>query len=65
MVGVLLAAVASWEVSVLGGWDAAALTILLAVRPIVIRSSRTQTRHLALRDDETQGTARLLVLSAS
>jgi uncharacterized membrane protein len=56
---------ASWQVAVLGGWDAAALTFLGSVLPIILRADSTQTEHLALVEDETRDTARLLVLFAS
>ena len=65
LVGAVLATVATWEVSVLGGWDAAALSVLLAVRSMILRASGEHTERLATRVDETQGTARLLVLGAS
>jgi uncharacterized membrane protein len=65
VVAVLLALVATWEVAVLAGWDAAAVSVLLAVRPMLAQADGDQTQHLAMRVDETQSTARLLVLLAS
>jgi uncharacterized membrane protein len=65
IVAALVAFVATWEVSVLTGWDAAAVSVLLAVRPMLARADGDQTQHLSMRVDETQSTARLLVLLAS
>jgi uncharacterized membrane protein len=65
VVAALLAFVASWQVAVLCGWDAAALSVLLAVRPMLARADGDQTRRLSMRQDETRSTARLLVLGAS
>jgi uncharacterized membrane protein len=60
-----LAAVTTWQLALLGGWDTFSLTILLAIRPIIIRAHSAETEHLATREDETQSTASLLVLGAS
>jgi uncharacterized membrane protein len=62
---VILAAFAAWELALLGGWDAAALTFLLTVWPIIARANGFHTEHLATREDETRSTASLLLVSAS
>jgi uncharacterized membrane protein len=54
----------TWQIAVLGGWDAAALTFLASVMPIMLRADGPQTEHLALKEDETRDTARLLLLLA-
>jgi uncharacterized membrane protein len=65
IVAALLAFITSWEVSMLSGWDVAAASLLLAVRPMLAQADGDQTQRLAMRVDETQSTARLLVLGAS
>lgn len=62
---VILAAFVAWELAVLGGWDAAALTFLVTVWPIIVRADGLHTEHLATREDETRSTASLLLISAS
>jgi uncharacterized membrane protein len=53
------------ELAVVGGWDAAALTFLLSVWPILRRSNGDLTRRLAVREDQSRGSARALLLVAS
>jgi uncharacterized membrane protein len=62
---VILAAFVAWELAVLGGWDAAALTFLVTVWPIIVRADGLHTEHLATREDDTRSTASLLLVSAS
>jgi uncharacterized membrane protein len=62
---VILAAFVAWELAVLGGWDAAALTFLVTVWPIIARADGFHTEHLATREDEGRSTAGLLLISAS
>jgi uncharacterized membrane protein len=62
---VILAAFVAWELAVLGGWDAAALTFLVTVWPIIARADGFHTEHLATREDEARSTASLLLISAS
>jgi uncharacterized membrane protein len=61
---VLLWAV-TWELAGVGGWDAAALTFLVAIWPIFIRADSSHTERLATREDETRGSARVLLVGAS
>ena len=63
--GAVLDVALTWQLALLGAWDTFALVILLALRPIVLRADGAETQRLALREDETQGTARLLLLGAS
>jgi uncharacterized membrane protein len=67
-VGLILAAVLSmivtWRVAVLGGWDAAALTFLVTVWPMILRTDGPRTQHLATREDMNRDTATLLLLVA-
>lgn len=55
----------TWELATVGGWDAAALTFLMAVLPIIIRADGTHVELLATREDETRGSAAVLLLAAS
>src|SRR5919106_1191041 len=47
------------------GWHASALVFLAAVGPIIARADGRHTGELATREDETRGTAGLLLLGAS
>ena len=47
--------------AVLVGWDAAGLTFLLAVLPVIVRADGARTERVATREDETRDTASLLV----
>jgi uncharacterized membrane protein len=54
-----------WELALVGGWDAAALCLLLTIWPIIIRADNSQTQRIAAREDETRGSAAVLLVSAS
>ena len=56
---------ATWELAVVGGWDAAALTFLLTTWPILFRADSSHTAQLAAREDQTKGSARLLLVGVS
>jgi hypothetical protein len=47
------------------GWDAAALTVLLAIWPVIIRADSSLAPLLAAREDEREGAARVLLVGAS
>ena len=47
--------------AVLVGWDAAGLTFLISVLPVIVRADGDRTKRVAMREDETRDTARLLV----
>ena len=51
----------TWPVALLIGWNAGALTFLVAVLPSIFRADGARTQRLATREDETRDTARLLV----
>ncbi len=57
--------VVAWEFAVVGGWDAAASALLLSVWPIIVRADGMRTEALASREDETNGSATVILLSAS
>jgi uncharacterized membrane protein len=67
--GLIVAAVllpfVTWGLALVGGWDAAALTVLLAIWSIIIRADSSLAPQLAAREDETQGSARALLVGAS
>ena len=54
-----------WELAVVGGWDAAALTFLMTIWPIIIRADSSHAEQLATREDETRGSATVLLVGAS
>jgi uncharacterized membrane protein len=51
--------------AVVAGWDAAALAYLMSIWPIIIRADSAQAERLATREDETRGSATVLLLAAS
>ncbi len=63
--GLGLGAFVSWELAVVGGWDAAAVAFLLTVWPIILRATAAHVEVLAQREDVTRGPATVLLLSAS
>jgi uncharacterized membrane protein len=66
--GLIVAAVlllfVTWGLAVTGGWDAAALTFLLATWPIIVRADSSRARQLAAREDQTEASARTLLVGA-
>jgi uncharacterized membrane protein len=65
IVSLVLLRFVPWELAVVGGWDAAALTFLIAVRPIIVRANASHVEQLATREDETRGSATVLLVGAS
>jgi uncharacterized membrane protein len=67
--GVAAAAIAApfvrWEVTVLVGWDGAALAFIGGVWPMVLGADAAATRRHATRNDLTRDTARLLLTGAA
>ena len=67
--GLIVAAVllpfVTWGVALVGGWGAAALTVLVAIWSIIIRADSSLAPQLAAREDETEGSARALLVGAS
>jgi len=55
----------TWGLALVAGWDGAALTILLAIWPVIIRADSSLAPQLAARQDETEGAARALLVGAS
>jgi uncharacterized membrane protein len=54
-----------WGLAVVGGWDAAALTFLMSIWPIIIRADSSHAEQLATREDENRGSATVLLVGAS
>ncbi len=65
IVALALLRLLTWQLALLGGWDAGTLTFLIAVWRIIARADGVHTEHLATREDETRGTAGVLLLGAS
>jgi uncharacterized membrane protein len=65
IVAVALLPFATWGIALVAGWDAAALTFLLATWPIIIRADGSRAAQLAAREDDTEGSARALLVGAS
>jgi uncharacterized membrane protein len=51
--------------AVVAGWDAAALAFLMSVWPIILRAESPHVEQLATREDETRGSATVLLVGAS
>jgi uncharacterized membrane protein len=54
-----------WGMALVAGWDAAALSFLVSIWPIILRADGPHVAQLATREDETRGTAAVLLLGAS
>jgi uncharacterized membrane protein len=54
-----------WQAAVVAGWDAAALTYLSSIWPIILRADSAQVEQIAIREDENRGSATVLLLAAS
>jgi uncharacterized membrane protein len=65
VVGLGLLPIAPWELTIIGGWDAAALTFLAVIWPIVLRADSDHTEILATQEDETGTSAAVLLVGAS
>jgi uncharacterized membrane protein len=65
IVAVVLLPFIAWGLAVVGGWNAAALGFLLTTWPIIIQADGSRAPQFALREDQTQGSARVLLVGAS
>jgi len=65
ILAVVLLPFVTWGLALVGGWDAAALTVLLTIWPVIIRADSSLAPQLASREDETEGLARILLVGAS
>src|SRR4029453_10164474 len=68
-VGLLVVVVLVWflplGMAVVAGWDAAALTFLVRIWPVLIRAAGAPVPQPATREDETRGSAAVLLVGAS
>ena len=62
---VVLAWFVPWGMAVVAGWDAAALSFLVSIWPIILRADGAHAVQLATREDETRGSAAVLLVGAS
>jgi uncharacterized membrane protein len=58
---VLVAWFVPWQLTVLVGWDVAALVVLVRAWPQILRYDAVQTREWALREDDTRAGSELLL----
>jgi uncharacterized membrane protein len=65
IVAVVLLWFVTWEMAVVAGWDAAAIVFLAIIWPIIIRADSAHAAQLATREDETRGSAAVLLVGAS
>ena len=65
IVAVILLPFVTWGLALAGGWDAAALTFLFATWPIILQADSARAAQVASREDQTEGSARTLLLGAS
>jgi len=65
IVGLLLVPFQRPEIAVLAGWDVCATTILVVVWHLFRTADGARTKVLAMKEDETRGTTRLLLINAA
>ena len=65
IVTVALLPFAAWGLALTGGWDTATLAFLLPVWSVVIRADSSRAPQLAAREDQTEGSARVLLVGSS
>ena len=65
LVALVLVWLVTWELAVIAGWVAAAFTFLLSVWPIIIGADSSHAAQLASREDESRGSATLLLVASS
>jgi uncharacterized membrane protein len=65
IVAVVLLWFVPWGLAAVAGWDFAALAFLTSVWPIIVRADSSHAAQLAKREDETRGSATVLLVAAS
>ncbi|MEO8695579.1 MAG: DUF1345 domain-containing protein [Acidimicrobiales bacterium] len=65
IVAVVVAFVAPWQLAVLTGWNAAAITVLAWIWLSIAPLTATETRSLATREDDSRVAALVLLILAS
>jgi len=56
---------APWGLALVAGWNAAAIAFLLSIWPVIVKADGSRTAQLAAREDQTEGSARALLVGAS
>jgi uncharacterized membrane protein len=64
VIAVVLLPFVTWGLALAGGWNAAALAFLLTTWPLIIRADGSRAAQLAGREDQTEGSARALLVGA-
>jgi uncharacterized membrane protein len=64
VIAVVLLPFVTWGLALAGGWNAAALAFLLTTWPLIIRADSSRAAQLAGREDQTEGSARALLVGA-
>jgi uncharacterized membrane protein len=64
VIAVVLLPFMTWGLALAGGWNAAALAYLLTTWPIIIRADSSRAAQLAAREDQSEGSARTLLVAA-
>src|SRR6476646_10567439 len=65
IVAVALLPFVTWGLAVTGGWNAAALTFALTTWPLILGADSSRAQQLAAREDDTETSARALLVGAS
>jgi uncharacterized membrane protein len=65
IVAVVLLPFVAWGLALVAGWDATAVAFLLTTWPIIIRADSSRAPQFAAREDQTEGSARALLVGAS
>ena len=64
-VALVLLPFVTWGMAVVAGWDAAALTFLMSIWPIIIRADSLYTERLATREDQARFSQTVVLLLAA
>jgi len=65
IVAVALLPFVPWGLALVAGWNAAAVTFVLCIWPLIIPADGSHTARLAAREDQTATSARALLVAAS
>jgi uncharacterized membrane protein len=65
IVAIALLPFVTWGLAVTGGWDAAALTFALTTWRLILGADSSRAQQLAAREDDTETSARALLVGAS
>ena len=65
IVAIALLPFVTWGLAVTGGWNAAALTFALTTWPLILGADSSRAQQLAAREDDTETSARALLVAAS